>query len=120
MKKVNKVLCLALGFGAGLLAGMFIRLSFEIINGRPVAIGGEALILPLIVLLVCFGFVLGKEVRIQRRYDRTFRRGRHEGYAQGYVDGVGSMVREYEAEIFRREETGEPTPEEIRTIASGQ
>lgn len=42
MKRVSKLLLLVLGFSAGLLAGAFIRLGFEIINGRPVSIGGEA------------------------------------------------------------------------------
>lgn len=66
MKRVSKLLLLVLGFSAGLLAGAFIRLGFEIINGRPVSIGGEALLLPLVILLICFGFSLGKEVRVQR------------------------------------------------------
>lgn len=64
MKKVNKLLHLVLGFSAGVLAGAFIRLGFEIIDGRPAAIGGEALILPLVILLVGFGFALGKEVKV--------------------------------------------------------
>ena len=55
MKKVNKLLHLVLGFSAGVLAGAFIRLGFEIIDGRPAAIGGEALILPLVILLVGLG-----------------------------------------------------------------
>lgn len=54
MKRVSKLLLLVLGFSAGLLAGAFIRLGFEIINGRPVSIGGEALLLPLVILLICF------------------------------------------------------------------
>ena len=49
MKRVSKLLLLVLGFSAGLLAGAFIRLGFEIINGRPVSIGGEALLLPLVI-----------------------------------------------------------------------
>lgn len=48
MKKVSKLLHLVLGFTTGLLAGAFIRLGFEIVNGRPVSIGGEALLLGLI------------------------------------------------------------------------
>ena len=64
MKKVSKLLHLVLGFTTGLLAGAFIRLGFEIVNGRPVSIGGEALLLPLVILLICFGFSLGKEVRV--------------------------------------------------------
>ena len=51
MKKVNKLLHLVLGFSAGVLAGAFIRLGFEIIDGRPAAIGGEALIVSQFTLL---------------------------------------------------------------------
>lgn len=78
MKKVNKLLLLVLGYAAGLLSGAFIRLGFEMLAGRPTSVGGEALILPLIVLLVCFGYSVGKEVRVQRTYER----GYHDGYCQ--------------------------------------
>ena len=86
MKKVNKLFLLVLGFAAGLLSGAFIRLGFEIINGRPSAIGGEALILPLIVLLLSFGFALGKEARVQRKFHRTYQRGYHDGFEDGKQD----------------------------------
>ena len=75
MKKVSKLLHLVLGFTTGLLAGAFIRLGFEIVNGRPVSIGGEALLLPLVILLICFGFSLGKEVRVQRNFSKAYERG---------------------------------------------
>lgn len=70
MKRLNKLAHLVLGFSAGLLSGAFIRLDFEIMNGRPAAIGGEALILPLIILLIYLGWQLGamwREVREQLR-----------------------------------------------------
>lgn len=117
MKKLNKLLLLVLGFAAGLLSGAFIRLGFEIINGRPSAIGGEALILPLIVLLLCFGCALGKEAKVQRRFDETFRRGLQAGYTSGYVDGVENLAREFNAEMTRRAGT---LPADNTTIASGQ
>ena len=41
MKRLNKLAHLVLGFAAGLLSGIFIRLGFEIINGRPAAIGAR-------------------------------------------------------------------------------
>lgn len=88
MKKVNKLLHLVLGFSAGLLAGAFIRLGFEIIDGRPAAIGGEALILPLVILLVGFGFALGKEVRAQRNFSKVYERGYRKGYGEGLEDGT--------------------------------
>ena len=79
MKKVNKLLHLVLGFSAGVLAGAFIRLGFEIIDGRPAAIGGEALILPLVILLVGFGFALGKEVKAQGHFSRVYHKGLEDG-----------------------------------------
>lgn len=88
MKKVSKLLHLVLGFSAGLLTGAFIRLGFEIIHGRPAAIGGEALILPLVILLVCFGFALGKEVRVQRNFSRVYEQGYRKGYGEGLEDGT--------------------------------
>lgn len=93
MKKVSKLLHLVLGFSAGLLAGAFIRLGFEIIHGRPAAIGGEVLVLPLVILLVCFGFVLGKEVKVQKSYDWTYRKGFWEGYESGLQDGITELQR---------------------------
>lgn len=88
MKRVSKLLLLVLGFSAGLLAGAFIRLGFEIINGRPVSIGGEALLLPLVILLICFGFSLGKEVRVQRNFSKAYERGYRKGDGEGLEDGT--------------------------------
>lgn len=87
MKKVNKLLHLVLGFSAGLLAGAFIRMGFEIIDGRPAAIGGEALILPLVILLVGFGFALGKEVKAQGHFSRVYEKGYRRGYHRGWRTG---------------------------------
>ncbi len=92
MKKVNKLFMLVLGFAAGLLSGAFIRLGFEIINGRPSAIGGEALILPLIILLICFGFALGKEVKVQRKFDRAYTKGYQQGYEEGRTDNTRTLT----------------------------
>lgn len=92
MKKVNKLFLLVLGFAAGLLSGAFIRLGFEIINGRPSAIGGEALILPLVVLLICFGFALGKEVKVQGRFDRAYQNGYRRGYDAGRADNSQTLT----------------------------
>ena len=88
MKKVNKLLHLVLGFSAGVLAGAFIRLGFEIIDGRPAAIGGEALILLLVILLVGFGFALGKEVKAQGHFSRVYEKGYRRGYHKGLEDGT--------------------------------
>jgi len=91
MKKVNKLLHLVLGFSAGLLAGAFIRLGFEIIDGRPAAIGGEALILPLVILLVGFGFALGKEVKAQGHFSRVYEKGYRRGYHKGLEEGTAVL-----------------------------
>lgn len=88
MKKVNKLFLLVLGFAAGLLSGSFIRLGFEILQGRPTSVGGEALILPLIVLLLGFGFALGKEAKVQQKFHRTYERGYHDGYRQRDSDST--------------------------------
>ena len=100
MKKVSKLLHLVLGFTTGLLAGAFIRLGFEIVNGRPVSIGGEALLLPLVILLICFGFSLGKEVRVQRNFSKAYERGYRKGYGEGLEDGTSTATLMFTA--FRR------------------
>ena len=64
MKRVSKLLLLVLGFSAGLLAGAFIRLGFEIINGRPVSIG------------------------VQRNFSKAYERGYRKGYGEGLEDGT--------------------------------
>lgn len=87
MKKVSKLFLLVLGFSAGLLAGAFIRLGCEVIQDRPAGIGGEALILPLVVLLIGFGFQLGKEVRAQGHFSRIYEKGYQNGYVDGLEDG---------------------------------
>lgn len=69
MKRLTKLAHLVLGFAAGLLSGAFIRLGFEIIDSRPAAIGGETLILPLIILLIYLGWQLGVMWReVQERF----------------------------------------------------
>lgn len=83
MKKVNKLLMLIIGFAAGMLSGSFIRLGFEVLEGRPTSVGGEALILPLIVLLFCFGYNVGKEAKVQRRFHNAYKEGYHDGYSKG-------------------------------------
>ena len=90
MKKVNKLLHLVLGFSAGVLAGAFIRLGFEIIDGRPAAIGGEALILPLVILLVGFGFALGKEVKAQGHFSTG--RGTARGWRTGRWRSTATLM----------------------------
>lgn len=87
MKKISTLFKIALGFAGGLLSGAFVRLGFEILNGRPTSVGGEALILPLIVLLLCLGFSLGREFTAQRSAVRAHDQGYREGYRKGRLDG---------------------------------
>lgn len=87
MKKVNKLLHLVLGFSAGVLAGAFIRLGFEIIDGRPAAIGGEALILPLVILLVASGSRLGKRSRRRDTSAGFMKRGTGGAITRGWRTG---------------------------------
>lgn len=56
----KRVLPLVLAALAGLLSGMYIRLGFEIVKGRPFSPGGEALFLPLVALLLYLGYSIGK------------------------------------------------------------
>ena len=93
MKKVNKLLHLVLGFSAGLLAGAFIRMGFEIIDGRPAAIGGQALD-PAAGQSFVVGFGvrgLGNEVKAQGTRsagftEKGYRRGYHKGLEDGTVE----------------------------------
>lgn len=88
LRKISK---LVLGFSAGLLSGSFIRLGFEIIGGRPASVGGEALILPLIIILLYFGYSLGKETKVKRNFRRAYKRGYYAGYDKGKEDGKRTM-----------------------------
>ena len=49
---------LVVAFAAGTVAGLMVAICAWVYIGRPDVIGGETLILPLIVLLVCFGWNL--------------------------------------------------------------
>lgn len=86
MKKVSTLFKILLGFVAGIVSGAFIHLGFEILENRPVSVGGEALIIPLIVLLFCFGFSVGKEVKVQRNAIQAHAKGYWEGYWKGKSD----------------------------------
>ena len=40
------------------------------------------MLLPLVILLICFGFSLGKEVRVQRNFSKAYERGYRKGRRQ--------------------------------------
>lgn len=84
MKTIRKLTLLVLGYSAGILSGAFIRLDFEMLAGRPTSVGGEALILPLIVLLVCFGYSVGKEISTQKAYEAGYCKGRSDGQTEHF------------------------------------
>lgn len=86
MKKVSTLFKIILGFAAGIVSGAFIHLGVEVLDGRPTSVGGEALILPLIILLLCLGFSLGKEFAVQRNAIRAHDQGYQEGYQKGRAD----------------------------------
>lgn len=68
----------ALSFVSGTAVGMLIRLGITVIGERPSSPGGELLILPMILLLVYFGYVLGadgKDTACRRYYNRGYDRG---------------------------------------------
>ena len=86
MKKVSTLFKILLGFAAGIVSGAFIHLGFEILENRPVSVGGEALIIPLIILLFCLGFSVGKEVKVQCNAIQAHDKGFREGYRKGRSD----------------------------------
>lgn len=81
----KRVLPLILGALAGLLSGMYIRLGFEIVKGRPFSPGGEALFLPLVGLLLYLGYNIGKAVATQRAADAAYKAGYQDGYQRGCI-----------------------------------
>lgn len=86
MKIVSRAALLVLGFTAGGLSGAFVHLGFETLEGRPASAGGEVLILPLIVLLLCLGFALGRISRDGTVEKGVWRDGYHHGYQKGQAD----------------------------------
>lgn len=75
MKKLTTAAKMTIVFAAGTLSGMFIRLGVSVTGSVPRSPGGDALILPLIVLLIVAGYWVGAEF------------GREAAYRKGYRDG---------------------------------
>lgn len=84
MKKVNLTIKLILGFVAGIVSGLMLAVGMTMWASRPGLPGGEALILPQIILLICFGIQLG----VMGRDIREWRRGYDAGYEDGLEDGT--------------------------------
>jgi hypothetical protein len=72
-----------IGFVAGLLSGIMIFEGFIVLLGRTGAPGGEIFIIPLIVILVAFGWGIGKEHGYFKGRDKGF----YEGFKKGYFKG---------------------------------
>ena len=77
-----------LGFVAGIVSGLMLAVGMTVWANRPGLPGGEALILPLIGLLICFGIQLGAMDRDLREYQNGYNDGYHGGYEEGYEDGL--------------------------------
>ncbi len=73
-----------LGFVAGIVSGLMLAVGMTVWANRPGPPGGEALLLPLIGLLICFGIQLG----VMDRDIREYRRGYDAGYEDGLEDGT--------------------------------
>lgn len=68
-----------LGFVAGMFSGMMIFEGLVVFLGRDGAVGGEVLILPLMLLILFFGWDIGREY--------GYRKGKKRWYFEGYEDG---------------------------------
>lgn len=68
-----------IGYIAGLFSGMMIIEGLMVFFGRDGAPGGEILILPLIGILITFGFQMGR--------DSGYMKGCSRGYEEGYNEG---------------------------------
>ena len=71
----RKKIRLWVSYLAGLFSGLMLALAARMYTGRPGVLGGEVLVLPLIVLLVYFGWQLGR-LAGEAEAERLFRRRR--------------------------------------------
>lgn len=75
---------LIIAFAGGAAAGLMLAICAWVYTGRPGVIGGETLILPLIVLLLYVGWEMGRlsaaaqMARQRRRRARSYTRWREE------------------------------------------
>ena len=64
-------------FAGGLLSGLMLALAAWVYTGRPMVFGGEVLVLPLIGVLIAFGWQLGQlaaQADMEQWYRRRARR----------------------------------------------
>lgn len=75
---MKRIFRMTLSFVSGIAVGVLIRLGVTMIGTRPSSPGGELLILPMILLLVYFGYCIGTDGR-DRECKRYYRRGYNRG-----------------------------------------
>lgn len=78
---------MALSFVSGIAVGMLIRLGITMIGTRPSSPGGELLILPMILLLVYFGYCIGSDGK-----DRECKQFYRRGYDKGSRDAKNQLL----------------------------
>lgn len=74
---------LLLSFAAGLVSGLMLAFCFTVWPIRIGSLGGEVLILPLIIFSIC----LGTQICITTREFREYQRGYDAGYEDGQKAG---------------------------------
>jgi len=72
-----------LSFVSGILAGVVLHRSAEIFINRQETVGGEVLIVPMIIILLVFGWDMGRESGYKKGIDRGFNQGFEEGFYEG-------------------------------------
>lgn len=71
---------IAIVFLTGSLSGGILSEGVHVFTQRSGSIGGEALILPLIILLLICGYNLGRESKIFQSKNQTYEEGFRDGY----------------------------------------
>lgn len=73
----RKKIRLWVSYLAGLFSGLMLALAAWVCTGRPMVFGGEVLVLPLIGVLIAFGWQLGQlaaQADMEQWYRRRTRR----------------------------------------------
>lgn len=89
MKNIKRM---ALGFTTGLITGMFCCYGLNVWMSRSGTVGGEVMIFPLILLLLYFGYSIGRESKTAGKWRNTYKKGYQRGYADGLMEGKESVI----------------------------
>jgi high-affinity Fe2+/Pb2+ permease len=76
-----------IGFITGLLTGMMIVQGTIVLSGRQAAPGGEVLIIPMIIMLIWFGWDMGRQYGSDKAYKAGKDKGFNEGFEEGFYEG---------------------------------